>query len=451
MKHIHIIGICGTFMGGVALIARELGYRVTGSDQKIYPPMSETLRAAGIEIQEGYAASHLQPKPDEVIIGNAISRGNPEVEQVLREGIPYSSGPQWLAEKVLFNRWVLAVSGTHGKTTTTAMLTWILAANGLKPGFLIGGVPQDFPVTAALGHDPFFVIEADEYDTAFFDKHSKFLHYRPRTLLINNLEFDHADIFENLPAIQKQFHYLLRTVPSNGCVIHPAHVAAIDEVIAQGCWSELSSFGLDQGDWQARNINHDGSEFEVWQPEGGVHQLQWSQCGLHMVSNALGAIVCAHHAGISVADSITALQSFKGVKRRLEVRGTVKGITIYDDFAHHPTAILSTLSALRSKIGRARLIAVIQFGSNTMKLGVHQEALLNAFKEADELVMLDPHDPHWDIKKLAQQLSIPNQVCSSVDEMLAYLSKTLKAQDQVLIMSNKDFGNVHQRLLEAMA
>lgn len=449
MKRLHILGICGTFMGGIALIARELGWQVSGSDQNIYPPMSDTLRAAGIEMYEGFDPAHLKPKPDIVVVGNALSRGNPELEAVLTEAIPYTSGPQWLAEEVLYKRWVLAVSGTHGKTTTTAILTWILAASGLKPGFLIGGVPQDFSVTAALGSDPFFVIEADEYDTAFFDKRSKFLHYRPRTLLMNNLEFDHADIFDDLPAIQKQFQYLLRTVPNKGLVVHPVGVPAIDEVIQRGCWSALESFGVEQGDWQIHQVNQDGSEFELWH-QGGVYPVKWSQYGLHNVHNAVAAIACAHHAGVSVDDAVTALQTFKGVKRRLEVRGKMNDITVYDDFAHHPTAISSTIGALRSRIGKSRLMAVIQLGSNTMRMGVHQQALIDSFKDADCVVILDPKDPHWDVRALAQELKMPHQVCNTVDEIIQYLLKTMKAEDHILIMSNKGFDGLHQRLLDSI-
>ena len=358
MKKLHIMGICGTFMGGLALIARELGWEVTGSDQNIYPPMSDSLIAAGIEILSGYDPRHLEIRPDCVIVGNAISRGNPLLEAVLTQGIPYTSGPEWLADHVLSDRWVLAISGTHGKTTTTAMLTWILDSLGYKPGYLIGGIPQDFELPAALGQDPFFVIEADEYDTAFFDKRSKFMHYRPRTLLINNLEFDHADIFEDLGAIQKQFQYLLRTVPQNGLVLYPEGVAAIDEVIQRGAWSELQSFGIQSGDWRVSDINEDASEFIVHHGSKSA-QVKWNHCGLHNLSNALAAMACAHHVGVKIEDAAIALGQFKGVKRRLEVRGVVNNITVYDDFAHHPTAILSTLNALRSKIGSAKLIAVI--------------------------------------------------------------------------------------------
>ena len=449
MKRLHILGICGTFMGGIALIARELGWEVSGSDQNIYPPMSDTLLAAGIDIQEGFDPKHLQPKPDVVIIGNALSRGNPAIEYVLQENIPYTSGPQWLAEQVLFDRWVLAVSGTHGKTTTTAMLTWILSQANLQPGFLIGGVPQGFSVTAALGNSPFFVIEADEYDTAFFDKRSKFLHYRPRTLLINNLEFDHADIFDDLPAIQKQFQYLLRTVPNNGLVVHPAKVSSIDEVIERGCWSSLNSFGLNAGDWQIQNLNHDGSEFEI-KYQDKAYPVQWSHYGLHNVNNAVAAVACAHHAGVSMQEATAALASFKGVKRRLEVRGKINEITVYDDFAHHPTAIVSTIGALRSRIGKERLIAVIQMGSNTMKMGVHRQALLDAFKEADLVVVLDPKDPHWNVHEVVDLMTVPHQVCSDVTEIITYLLATLRAHDHVLIMSNKGFDGLHQRLLDKM-
>ncbi len=450
MKRVHILGICGTFMGGIALIARELGFGVSGSDQNIYPPMSDTLLAAGIDIQEGFDPKQLNPKPDVVIVGNALSRGNPALEYVLANNLPYTSGPQWLAEQVLFKRWVLAVSGTHGKTTTTAILTWILSQNNLNPGFLIGGVPQGFSVTAALGSDPYFVIEADEYDTAFFDKRSKFLHYRPRSLVINNLEFDHADIFEDLPAIQKQFQTLLRTVPANGLVLYPSNTPSIDEVIQRGCWSATASFGLQQSDWQITDVNQDASAFVI-KHQGKDYPVQWSQYGLHNIHNAMAAVACAHHAGIEIEDAVKALNTFKGVKRRLEIRGKINEITVYDDFAHHPTAIVSTIAALRARIAKERLIAVIQMGSNTMKMGVHRQALIDAFKAADLVVLLDPKDPHWNVQELASHFPMPHQVCSDVPEIISYLLKTVQPRDHVLMMSNKSFDGLHERLLVALS
>ncbi|HIJ48524.1 MAG TPA: UDP-N-acetylmuramate:L-alanyl-gamma-D-glutamyl-meso-diaminopimelate ligase, partial [Gammaproteobacteria bacterium] len=331
--HIHILGICGTFMGGIALLARAAGHTVSGSDANVYPPMSTQLEEAGITLQQGYDPSHLDPAPDSVVIGNALSRGNPAVEYVLDQGLPYTSGPQWLAEHVLQEKWVLAISGTHGKTTTSSMLAWILEYAGMRPGFLIGGVPQNFGVSARLGETPFFVVEADEYDTAFFDKRSKFVHYRPRTLVINNLEFDHADIFDDLAAIQRQFHHLLRTVPGNGLVIHPLAEEAIDETLAQGCWSATSTI---DGDWTARQTAAAWSQFQVMVDGAVVGEVSWELTGWHNRSNALAAIVAARHAGVPAHHAVDALCEFRNVRRRMEWRGEVNGITVYDDFAHHP-------------------------------------------------------------------------------------------------------------------
>jgi len=447
MKHIHILGICGTFMGGVAVLARQLGFKVSGADENVYPPMSDTLRDAGIEIIQGYDPKHLQPHPDKVVIGNAMSRGNPSVEYVLNNDIPYTSGPQWMAEHLLQHRHVLAVAGTHGKTTTTSLLTWILSQAGLKPGFLIGGVANDFDQTAELGEGKCFVIEADEYDTAFFDKRSKFIHYRPNTLVLNNLEYDHADIFSDLESIKKQFEFLLRTVPANGLIIHPYHDANVDDVMQRGCWSPVQTFMGEGADWYAKNISPDGSEFEVYYQNKSQGTLNWNMIGLHNVNNALAAIAAANNVGVTPIEAIKALSSFSGLKRRMEVRGVVNDITIYDDFAHHPTAIETTLQGLRANVGDSRIIAILQFASNTMKSGVHSaQSIANALKAADTVMMLDPEE--WDLKEVEQHLNQPTQVYNNVSEILDDLTQKLRPGDHVLIMSNKGFDGIHQKLIE---
>ena len=383
--HIHILGICGTFMGGVALLARELGMTVSGSDANVYPPMSDQLEAAGITLQEGYLAQHLQPAPDLVVMGNALSRGNAAVEYVLNQGLAYISGPQWLAEYVLKDRWVLAIAGTHGKTTTSSILAWILEHAGMAPGFLIGGVPDNFGETARLGKTPFFVIEADEYDTAFFDKRSKFVHYHPRTLVVNNLEFDHADIFEDLAAIQKQFHHVIRTVPSEGLIISPPDQAAIEETIEMGCWTPRQTVGIGQGELQATLTKTDGSEFSV-SYQGQHHaDVSWSLLGDHNVSNAIAAMVAAHHVGVTFEHASEALNQFKGIKRRMELVGEIDNIRLYDDFAHHPTAIATTLDGLRANIGDRRIIAILEPRSNTMKMGFHKDSLAASLQVADQV------------------------------------------------------------------
>ncbi len=365
--HIHILGICGTFMGSLALLARELGHRVTGSDANVYPPMSTQLEQAGIELLEGYHPEHLEPAPDLVVVGNALSRGNLEVEALLDRGLPYTSGPEWLREQVLPGKWVLAVSGTHGKTTTASMLAWILEYAGMAPGFLIGGVTQNFPHSARLGETPFFVVEADEYDSAFFDKRSKFVHYRPRTLIINNLEYDHADIFPDLAAIQRQFHHLVRTVPGSGLIISPAGERAIEDTLTQGCWSPRQTLGGDDGEWQVRLINTDGSCFEVLHEGEPLATVNWSQSGQHNVMNGLAALIAARHVGVTPEVGARALGEFAGVKRRLELLADVHGIKVYDDFAHHPTAIKTTLAGLRAKVGDDKIIALIEPRSNIMR------------------------------------------------------------------------------------
>ncbi|KGM08227.1 UDP-N-acetylmuramate:L-alanyl-gamma-D-glutamyl-meso-diaminopimelate ligase [Methylophaga thiooxydans] len=445
--HIHILGICGTFMGGLALLARELGMTVSGSDANVYPPMSDQLAAAGINVSEGYEPKHLQPEPDLVVMGNAMTRGNPAVEYVLNKGLPYVSGPQWLSQHVLQGRWVLAVSGTHGKTTTSSLLAWILEHAGMSPGFLIGGVPDNFGETARLGKTPFFVIEADEYDTAFFDKRSKFVHYLARTLVINNLEFDHADIFDDLAAIQKQFHHLIRTVPSEGLIISPQE-KAIDQVFAMGCWTPKQTLG-NESDWQATLLKNDGSEFEV-SFAGKTGTVNWSMLGQHNVNNALAAIAAAHHVGVTVAHACEALSAFAGVKRRLELRGEVDNIRVYDDFAHHPTAIATTIAGLRAKIGNKKLVAVLEPRSNTMKMGVHQDALAQSLIQADRVLLLQDSDLKWSLKQVTDELGDHVSVFDSIDTIVKTLQTEAQQGDEIVVMSNGGFGGIHQRILDAL-
>jgi UDP-N-acetylmuramate: L-alanyl-gamma-D-glutamyl-meso-diaminopimelate ligase len=448
MARIHILGICGTFMGGIALIARELGHEVSGSDHNIYPPMSDALHKAGIVIQEGYDPAHLRPSPDLVIVGNAISRGNPALEYALNKNLPYISGPQWLAENVLSKRHVIAVSGTHGKTTTSSILAWILTQADLNPGYLIGGVPLNFPATAALGKSPFFLIEADEYDTAFYDKRSKFLHYRPRTLVINNLEYDHADIFPDMEAIKKQFQYLLRTVPSSGVVIYPADDSEIPDVLARGCWSSTQTIGTADSVWHVRNKNPDGSRFELWHRDQRLGQVKWSMVGDHNVRNALAAAAAAHEVGVTSEAVISGLKSFQGVKRRMEVRGVINDITVYDDFAHHPTAIAASLAGLRSKVGNKRIFAVLQFASNTMGAGIHRDRIAQALQVADKVILLKPEK--WDINGLLREIGSKAAACERVEAIIESLSAMVQAEDHILIMSNKGFDGIHQRLIKRL-
>lgn len=446
--HIHILGICGTFMGGIAALAKALGHQVTGSDQQVYPPMSTQLEQLGISLTPGYDPAQLEPAPDLVIIGNALSRGNPAVEYVLEHNLPYTSGPQWLSEQLLQQRWVLAVSGTHGKTSTASMLAWILDYAGLKPGFLIGGVPQNFGVSARLGEAPFFVIEADEYDTAFFDKRSKFVHYRPRTLVINNLEYDHADIFPDLAAIQRQFHHLLRTVPASGLVLSPEATPAVAETLALGCWSQREAYG---SDWQAELLTPDGSQFALYWQQQQVALVNWSLSGQHNVDNAVMAIAAARHAGVPVGVAAEALASFVAPKRRMELKGSPQGIAIYDDFAHHPTAIATTLQGLRAKVGQARIIAVLEPRSNTMRLGVHQAALPQALLTADQVFLYEPRNAGWSMAELAARLAMPASVCYDIAELKASILALVQPGDQIVIMSNGAFGGIHQQLLEALS
>ncbi|MBK5964046.1 UDP-N-acetylmuramate:L-alanyl-gamma-D-glutamyl-meso-diaminopimelate ligase [Thiocystis minor] len=448
--HLHILGICGTFMGGIALLARALGHRVTGSDANVYPPMSTQLEAAGIGLMEGYAASHLDPAPDVVVVGNAMKRGIPAVESMLDRGLRYCSGPEWLKENLLRDRWVLAVAGTHGKTTTASMLAWVLEDAGLDPGFLIGGVPLDFGLSARLGSAPFFVVEADEYDTAFFDKRSKFVHYGPRTLILNNLEFDHADIFDDLGQIQRQFHHLVRTVPGGGLIVHPGAEPAMDAVLAMGCWTPRERFGPD-GDWTAELIAPDGSQFNVLLVGERVGAVQWGQTGMHNVNNALAVLAAARHAGVPVAAGIAALGRFRGVKRRMELRGEINGVRVFDDFAHHPTAIATTLRGLRRRVGEQRILAVLEPRSNTMRLGVHNAELAASLDDADRVFLFAPPDLGWDAAGVFAGLGPRAEILSTVEAMVARIAAESRQGDQVLVMSNGGFGGIHQKLLDALS
>ena len=448
--HIHILGICGTFMGGIAVLAKQQGHKVTGSDLNVYPPMSTQLEEQGIELVQGYDPSQLDPAPDMVVIGNAMSRGNPCVEYVLNRNLPYTSGPEWLRDNVLQQRWVIGVAGTHGKTTTSSMVAWILEHAGLEPGFLIGGVPGNFPFSARLGKAPFFVIEADEYDCAFFDKRSKFVHYRPRTLIMNNLEYDHADIFPDLASIQRQFHHLVRTVPSNGRILMPAHDPALAEVRTMGCWSEIELVEGDGANWQAKLLKEDGSAFAVvlnGEVQGEVH---WCGLGRHNVHNGLMAIAAARHAGVRVVDGIAALNEFIMPKRRMELRGEVADIKLYDDFAHHPTAIATTIAGLRAKVGTARILAVLEPRSNTMKMGVHQGELIKSLVQADKAYLFAPTGLGWDIHQLALKAPIPTTVQHDINHLVDMLAAEAKPGDQILIMSNGGFDGIHLKLLDKL-
>jgi UDP-N-acetylmuramate: L-alanyl-gamma-D-glutamyl-meso-diaminopimelate ligase len=439
-------------MGGLAILAREAGFEVEGSDANVYPPMSTQLQQQGISLKQGFRAEHLDPAPDLVVVGNAMSRGNEAIEYMLDRGLPYTSGPQWLADHLLKDRWVLAVAGTHGKTTTASMLAWILEDAGLKPGFLVGGVPNNFGISARLGSAPFFVVEADEYDTAFFDKRSKFVHYRPRTLVLNNLEFDHADIFPDLAAIQRQFHHLLRIVPGSGLVITNANDANLSDVLDMGCWTpvETVSVATFPAQWQVQAVNEDGSGFKVLLDSREQGQVNWDQLGAHNMHNALSAIAAARHAGVTVEQSIDALSRFSGVKRRLEIRGQVNGVTLYDDFAHHPTAIATTLAGLRNKPGTGRLLAVLEPRSNTMRLGIHRDHLADALSAADAVWLFQPEDLSWDIQEVSADLTVPCFVSDKVDSLVASIVEQAQSGDRVVIMSNGGFGGIHEKLLTAL-
>ena len=451
-------------MGSLAILAKQLGYQVSGSDQHVYPPMSTQLEEQGIKLCEGYDPAHLQDKPDMIVIGNTCSRGNPAVEYVLDEGLPYSSGPQWLAEHVLQGRWVLAVAGTHGKTTTTSMLSWILEYAGLEPGFLIGGVPNNFTASARLGRQPFFVIEADEYDSAFFDKRSKFIHYKPRTVIMGNLEFDHADIFADLAAIQTQFHHLVKIIPHNGLIIAPADNANLADVFSKGTWSSRQHFGFGQSaevDWQIELLQDDGSGFRLSHGHETA-TVNWQLLGQHNVQNAAAAIAAAAHAGVAIQTSCEALGKFSGVKRRMEALGTFKGISVYDDFAHHPTAIKTTLDAKRAALmgsdtsGRgqggkeARLIAVIEARSNTMKMGYHQNTLAASLAAADKVYWYRNATTRLDLDAIAAASGPEFQVADSVDSLIEKLLSDSRAGDHIVIMSNGGFEGFHQKLCQAL-
>ncbi len=456
--HIHILGICGTFMGGVAVLAKDAGHTVTGCDANVYPPMSTQLEAQGIKLIEGFDPSQTDLNPDVYVIGNVVSRGNPLMEEILNKGLPYISGPQWLAENILHpqgepSKWVLAVAGTHGKTTTSSMLAWILEHAGLAPGFLIGGVPQNFSVSARLPQtpkqdtkstSPFFVIEADEYDTAFFDKRSKFVHYGPRTAILNNLEFDHADIFADLHAIETQFHHLVRTVPQQGLVVANGKEESLKRVIDRGCWTPVEHFGSNDG-WQGGEADPDGS-FDVLLNGKVVGRVEWELLGEHNRMNALAALAAARHVGVAVEVGIEALGLFQNVKRRMELRGIERGVSVYDDFAHHPTAITTTVAGLRAKVGEARILAVLEPRSNTMKLGVMKQALPASLVDAD-LVYCFGANLGWDAKEALEPMGAKAKVFDNMDALITAIVDEAKNGDQILVMSNGGFGGIHQKLL----
>jgi UDP-N-acetylmuramate: L-alanyl-gamma-D-glutamyl-meso-diaminopimelate ligase len=453
--HIHILGICGTFMGGVAALAREAGHKVTGCDAGVYPPMSDQLRALGIDLIEGFGIEQLALQPDVWVVGNVVSRarqadGTPRyalMEAILDAGLPYTSGPQWLAENVLRGRHVLAVAGTHGKTTTTSMLAWVLEHAGLEPGFLVGGVPSNFGVSARLGKGRHFVIEADEYDTAFFDKRSKFVHYRPRTALLNNLEFDHADIFDDLAAIERQFHHFVRTVPSTGRIVVNGLEESLARVLHMGCWSEVRSFGAAISDFSAQGEPHD---FEVLHSGRSVGHVAWGLTGTHNQLNALAAIAAAEHAGVAPPAAVNALRDFRNVKRRMEVRGTAGGVTVYDDFAHHPTAIRTTLDGLRMKVGRQRILAVFEPRSNTMKLGAMKSQLPWSLEAAD-LSFCHTGGLDWDAREVLAPLGTKAHTATSIDAVVHEVAAAARSGDHVVCMSNGGFGGIHTKLLAALA
>ncbi|HEU4620777.1 MAG TPA: UDP-N-acetylmuramate:L-alanyl-gamma-D-glutamyl-meso-diaminopimelate ligase [Burkholderiaceae bacterium] len=457
--HIHVLGICGTFMGGLAVLARQAGHRVTGCDANVYPPMSTQLAAQGIELVEGWSPEQLDLKPDLFVIGNVVSRGNPLMEEILNRGLPYTSGPQWVAEHILHSRWVLAVAGTHGKTTTSSMLAWILEHAGYSPGFLIGGVPCNFGLSARLHGDQaseFFVIEADEYDTAFFDKRSKFVHYRPKTAVLNNLEYDHADIFPDIGAIETQFHHLVRTVPGIGRVIANGAEEALDRVLARGCWSPIERFGTDASGWHALEV------------EGGVEIMQGVNAhgflpravldgalqGQHNLMNALAAIAAARHVGVAPAQAIEALTQFESVKRRMELRGTANDVRVYDDFAHHPTAIATTIAGLRRAVGHARILAVLEPRSNTMKLGVMKARLPDALRDADVVFGYGARDGRdklgWDLAEVLAPLGTNAHAHHDIHDLARAVAQAARPGDHVLVMSNGGFGGVHERILDEL-
>lgn len=445
--HIHILSICGTFMGGLAQLARAAGHRVTGCDANVYPPMSDQLRASGIELTEGYDPAQLSLKPDLFVVGNAISRGNSLLEAILDQGLAYVSGPQWLADHILQGRWVIGVAGTHGKTTTASMLAWILEDAGMSPGFLIGGVPMNFEVSARLGDTPFFVIEADEYDTAFCDKRSKFVHYRPRTLILNNLEFDHADIFSDLAAIETQFHHLVRTLPGSGQIISNHGEASLKRVLARGCWTPVVEFN-DPQSYRVEGDDEAGSLI-LWGPEGKIGETTWSLTGEHNRANACAALLAARHVGVRLEQGLESLARFQNVKRRMELRGQVGGVSVYDDFAHHPTAIETTLAGLRRRVGNARIFAVLEPRSNTMKLGVMKDRLSASLTKADRVYCYTAN-LDWDAEGALAPLGKQARVESDLESLVQTLVTETSPGDHILVMSNGGFGGIHFRLLEAL-
>lgn len=446
MTHVHIVGICGTFMGGIARLAKELGFRVSGCDSRIYPPMSDQLAAMGIELRDGYLPGHLDElSPDRVIIGNALSRGNPLIERILNDNLPYCSGPEWLASEVLRDRWVLAVAGTHGKTTVSSLLAWILDQAGLAPGFLIGGVPENFGVSARLGSGECFVVEADEYDTAFFDKRSKFVHYRPRTLVLNNLEFDHADIFDDLDAIMRQFHHLIRTVPGSGRLIVNGSDDNLRRVLDAGCWTPVEYFGGAGNGWSAALEDGSGA-FTVRDPAGVDVRFTWRLMADYNVMNATAALAAAHHAGVSPVDARPAIASFRSVKRRLETVAQTGGVTVYDDFAHHPTAVRRTLSALRSTTG-GRVVCILEPRSNTMRMGVQKHALRDALALADSVFVHDSPEIGWDAHELENESVV---VLSDTGEIIERVADQVRPDDRIVVMSNGGFENLTRRLVERL-
>ena len=437
-------------MGGLALIARELGHKVTGSDINVYPPMSTQLAEQGIRLQRGFCATHLEPAPDLVIIGNALSRGNEAVEYVLNQGLAYTSGPQWLSEHVLQSRWVIAVAGTHGKTTTSSIVAWLLDNAGLSPGFLIGGVPQNFGISACLGNSPFFVIEADEYDTAFFDKRSKFVHYRPRTLVLNNLEYDHADIFPDIDAIKRQFHHLVRIVPGEGLIIHNNDDQNLQAVLNMGCWTETATFSVDpamsaQVDWGRAEGDEQKGEFNFAAPDGRHYLAKTELQGEHNIANMMAAVAAVRHVGVTPEIALEGLSHFRGVKRRLEVIANVRGVTFYDDFAHHPTAILTTLKGLK-KHTKGRVIAVLELRSNTMKMGIHNKVLASALSEADFVFLYQPLNSPFALDKMAKEIKSTTKTFQSVNSIASEIIETIQIDDDVVIMSNGSFDGVWEVL-----
>ena len=452
--HLHILGICGTFMGGIAALARASGHRVTGSDRNVYPPMSTQLAALGIDVIEGYDADQLAIAPDVFVIGNVMSRGNPLVEAILDSGHRYESGPEWLARNVLQGRWVLGVAGTHGKTTTSSLLAWILEHAGFDPGFLVGGVPLDFQVSARLGSGRHFVVEADEYDTAFFDKRAKFVHYRPRTAILNNLEHDHADIYPDVAAIQRQFHLLLRTIPGNGRLVVNAADPHLAEVLDMGCWTPVERFSADAetaADWRVVADPGSGySRFTVLEGERRAGEVEWGMIGRHNAENALAAFLAARHAGVPETVALEGIRRFGGVRRRLEVRGTVDGVVVYDDFAHHPTAITTTLEGVRRKAGSGRVIAVLEPRSNTMKLGTHKAALADSLRGADRVFVYQSPEVRWDVGGAMQPLGSLVTVHDDLERLTTALVAESRSGDHLVLMSNGSFGGLHERLLAAL-